>query len=83
MSFWWRRLHRTVSFKEVDRLAMLVGEYLKFNVAGMFNKLFDVDSAVPKGFFSFAPGDIEFLCKSNRVVSCAHTSATPRPPRLL
>ena len=42
-------LNRALAFAEVNTLAVLIGEHLNFDVAGMLDKSLDIDGAVFEG----------------------------------
>ncbi len=62
-------LDGALAFKERGHVAVLVGQHLKFDVAGILNELFHVELAVAEGVGGFGAGCMEEIGK---VVGSAH-----------
>ena len=69
-------LDRALALAENFDMAVLVGEYLKFNVARVHQKLFHVDVAAGKGGGCFALGLRQKRGKFSIVTRNAHAAAT-------
>lgn len=59
-----------------------IPQNLKFNVMRVFDKFFNVDSTVAKGFLRFAAGGVIPLHQRNVVVRHAHAASTTSGDRL-
>ena len=69
-------LHRTVSFAEMNRVAMVVGEHLEFHVPGLFEIAFHVDLFVAERRQRLGPGDGDGVEQGGFAVHHPHATAT-------
>ena len=75
-------LDRTFAFVQIDDIAMLVAQYLDFNVARAFDELLDEDAVVTEAGESLALGRLEALTDILLRVSQAHPLAAAAGRRL-
>jgi hypothetical protein len=69
-------LDGAVAFAEMDDVALVVREDLKFDVVRVFDEFFDVDTGVAEGFLSFGTGGMIAFDERDVVVGNAHAAST-------
>lgn len=69
-------LDGAVAFAAVDGVAVGVGEDLEFDMAGFFDKFFEVEGAVIEAFLGFVLGGVEFFGEGDGVMGEAHAFAS-------
>ena len=75
-------LDGAVALVEVQDVALLVGEDLDLDVAGLDDELFEVDVAVAEGGLGLGPGRVEGGPQADVVVDDAHAAAAAAGDRL-
>src|SRR5450631_4927632 len=69
-------LQRTLAFSEIDRVAMLVSQHLHLDVAGIDDRLLDINFAVAERSFRFAARTFESRPQLSGRVDEAHALST-------
>ena len=76
MSFWCRRWMRAVALAEVDDVAVVVGQHLHLDVAGVVQVALEVDRVVGEVRLALAPRALKAASSS----PAARTTRMPLPP---
>ena len=75
-------LHRAVALEEVEHRAGGVGEHLHLDVAGVDDRLLEVEGRVAERGVRLALGRLERVAQGRRVVDAAHAAPTTAGDRL-
>src|SRR2546427_12870410 len=69
-------LDGTIPFPQMNNVAFAITEYLKFDVVGVLDIFFDVNTRIPECFFSFRAGSMIPFDQGNIIMGYAHPSPT-------
>ena len=75
-------LHRAIALEEVDHVAVVVGDHLDLDVAGMLDVLFEVDFGVAEGGLGLGLGLLDGGLQGQIVQGHAHAAAAAAGRRL-
>src|SRR5580704_17423828 len=70
-------LQRAFAFAEMDHVAVLVAEYLEFDVARMLEQFFDVDIGTAEGLLGFGFGGLKQRDQFAGVAHDSHAASAP------
>ncbi len=73
-------LDRALAFAEVDDPALLIGEDLKLDVAGILDEFLEIEGRIAKGLLGFVPGHAVGVLEARRRSTRAASHDRRRPP---